>query len=238
MKIEILGSAAGLAKSGFCTSVFITEGNSHYIIDFGAPVEKLLQEKNIKLDNIKAAFVTHMHADHAETLVSCAKYYAKFYEQFNNTAEVELFMPDGINEYLSWINALNMPMSDRMHIHKMNEGLVYEDGTITVTAVRTEHLGKDVPSYALYVKSKDKTVLFTGDLTEDLHDMPCCDGVDLLVCEYAHSEADTLCEKISSLPVKNVLFYHGGVSGRKAIEAVKNKEFNCNFAYDGYQTEV
>lgn len=250
MKIKFWGTAAGLAETNrHCTSVLIEINDAYYILDFGAPVEHLIAKEKIEIGKIKAAFVTHMHADHAETLVSFAKLYAKFTDFLYAPSAVQLYMPDGVNAFCAWLEALNLDMSERMKMIKIEEGIIFDSEALRIKAVRTEHLGKDKPSYAFVFEAEGKKVLFTGDLTGDFHDFPYGEQYDLIVCELAHGEMHELKKCLERARCDEVVFYHMtseaslieklGVDRIGLLEADKDSLcFHYKFAYDGMEIEI
>lgn len=250
MKIKFWGTAAGLAeKNRYCTSVLIETGGGYYILDFGAPVEYLIANENIDRAKIRAGFITHMHSDHAETLVSFAKLYASFTDFLYAPSSVEVYMPSGTAEFRNWLAALNLDMSERFKTVEIKEGLFYDTEFLKVSAIRTEHLGKNKPSYAFVFEADGKKVLFTGDLTEDFRDFPFVEGCDAIVCELAHGEMTSVAEHLQASGCKRVVFYHMSedayivekikVDRIGIIKSLKEKlDFDFEIAYDGFETEI
>ncbi|MBR5507480.1 MAG: ribonuclease Z [Clostridia bacterium] len=251
MKIKFWGTAAGLAeKDRYCTSVLIEIQDSYYILDFGAPVEHLVSRDRIELSKIKAGFITHMHPDHVDCLTSFAKLYADFTNFIYAPASVDIFMPAGIDEFKNWLNAMNLAMSERMTMTKIEEGTFYDDGTLKVTAIKTEHMkALGQPTYAFVFEAEGKKVLFTGDLTDDFHDFPIGDHYDLIVCELAHGDVKSVERCVTESDCERVIFYHMstdpiilnkiGVDRTQTLkDASRNFDFTCEFAYDDYETEV
>jgi ribonuclease BN (tRNA processing enzyme) len=209
MKIKFWGTAAGLAERGrHCTSLRVEVGGEYYIIDFGAPVEYLIANEGIRLSDIRAGFITHMHSDHVDALPSFAKLYAQFTNFIYAPASVDIFMPDGIDAFLSWLGALRLSMSERMRFHRVAAGVIYDNGCVRVRAIPTEHLGKGNPCYAYVFEAEGKRVLFSGDLTDDLHDFPSGEHYDLVICELAHGQIPALISRLNGAGVGRVIFNH------------------------------
>ena len=250
MKIKFWGTAAGLAEKGrYCTSIRIEVGGSYYILDFGAPVEYLIANDGIDISKIRAGFITHMHPDHVDALPAFAKLYAQFTSFIYAPASVDLYMPSGIDAFLSWLEALNLEMSERMRFHLISEGLIFDDGALRVHAVRTEHLGKDKPSYAFVFEADGKRVLFSGDITADFHDFPRGGHYDLVVCEIAHAEMASLKSCLSGTDCGHVIFHHMSTAPTlleklklDRIQILRDEKeslgFSYSLAYDGMEIEV
>ena len=250
MKIKFWGTAAGLAeRDRYCTSMRIEVGGEYYILDFGAPVEYLIAKEGMDLSSIRAGFVTHMHSDHVDGLPSFAKLYAQFSTFIFAPASVDVYLPSGIDAFYAWMRALNLDMCDRLRLHPIREGEIFNNGKLRVTAIRTEHLGKDKPSYAFTFEAEGKRVLFSGDITADFHDFPRSLPCDLIVCELAHGRIDALTSCLSGVGCRRVIFNHMttdpklvskvGVDRIKLLEEKKDAlPFSYQLAYDGLEIEV
>lgn len=236
MKIHFLGTSHGAPEKGrYCTSLVIEVNDSYYVIDFGAPLEYLMKEKDMDMAKIKAAFVTHMHADHAEGLTSFAKYYAVY----NRSASVDLFMPENIDPYRSWIESLHIEIPKRYRIHLTEAGICFQDENVMVHAVRTEHISKETPSYSFVFTAEGKSVLFSGDLAYDFHDVPLEGKYDLAVCELTHATLEEICDQLGKLDTKQIIFSHVYPQKVEAFTRLENPlPFPYQIACDGMEVTI
>lgn len=241
MKITFLGTSHGAPEKGrYCTSSLIELGGMYYIIDLGAPVEYLLKNRGIAMSSVKGVFITHMHADHVDSIASITKYYASY----NREAEADIFLSEAaaIEPYIAWMNALHINVPSRLSVNAAEEGLIYNKNGLTVSAVRTEHIGRDIPSFAYIVEGEGKRVLFTGDLYCDFHDFPKAayeQEFDLVVSEFTHCPVERACKIFEGVRTKNMIFSHVLPANVEQLDK-KNIKFTFphSVAYDGYTVEV
>lgn len=225
MKLLFLGTSHGHPEVGRNhTSVYFEHNGHGFLIDAGAPVIYLLTQYRIPVESVKAAFITHMHLDHTAGLpvVAGCLWYHK-------TADWNVYFPDekGIDRLNGWANVKN---NSQFHPHTVQEGLFYDEYGIKITAIRTEHCGKDIPSFAYMVETDDgKRVLFTGDLAYDFHDFPKVafeTHFDLIVSELVHLAADKASEILKDVDTKLLIFSHLGEGNVRQLQ-----KFNVSFKF-------
>jgi len=193
MRIVFFGSSHGFPEANRrCSSTMIEIGETRYFIDMGTQSIEELATRGIRPETVKACFVTHMHGDHTHGLISfidlCTWYYTK--------AEPEFYLPGdterskaAINE---WLGCLGHEMRPFKFGH-VDDGFVYDDGIIKLTAYRTGHIAE---SFSYVLEAEGKRVYFSGDLASPvalngdvLSDLPLEEfdrGFDLAILELAH----------------------------------------------------
>ncbi len=210
MKITFLGSSHGVPEPNRkCSCVLLEVGNNRYLIDVGSdPTEELIR-RGMSLDSINAVFITHMHGDHINGLLPFVDLCSWFYK----TAKPEIWVPD-----LEIVPALRLflktggiKLSALIRFHQVNEGPIFDDGTITVTAIRTGHTKC---SFGFIIRADQRSVVFTGDMkgdtgpVEDYPKMVKEDGLDLVVAECAHFDAMLYQTPLEKHPPKLFCFNH------------------------------
>ena len=242
MKITFLGTSHGAPeKNRYCTSLLIEHGGYHFILDLGAPVEYLLKQKGLTIETVKGIFVTHMHVDHAEALTSVTKDFATYHKN----AEADLYLPEenGITAFENWFSALHGRIpSDRLRFHTVEPGVIFDKYGLKVTAIRTEHIAPDVPSYAYIFEADGKKVLFTGDLAYDYHEYPeLVKGheFNLVVSELVHLSVEKSQYILAGTKTKQMIFSHIGLYNIELL-AKNNVEFDFPYivATDGFEYNV
>lgn len=179
------------------------------------PVEYLFKNRGIETEKVKAYFLTHMHSDHADTLGSVAKSYLGYHK----TGDTDVFFAEdaAIDPFCAWMTALHMPLDrhhDRFRLHTTSEGVIYENYGLRVSAIRTEHIAPNVPTFAYLFEADDgKRVLFTGDLAYDFHDFPKIafeteKPFDLIVSELTHLSADKAKTVLVNAKTRLMIFSH------------------------------
>ena len=191
MRIVFLGTSHGYPEPGKrCSSTLIEVGESRYIIDMGTQAVEDLIARNIPLASVKAVFVTHLHGDHTNGLLSFVDVCSW---KFKNSDPI-IYLPgdtENARECIrAWLACNGTPMRP-FDFRSVQEGVLFEDGVIRVTAYRTKHMEH---SYAYLVEAEGKRVLFSGDLSakgpqEDFPVAVLDEPLDLAICECAHFEA-------------------------------------------------
>lgn len=235
MKLLFLGTSHGHPEVGrHCTSVYIEHKGNGFLIDAGAPVIYLLTQYRIPISSIRSVFITHMHGDHTAELPTIAGSL-----WYHKEADWQVYFPDqaGIDRLHGWANVKN---NSQFHPHTVQEGLIYDEYGIRVTAIRTEHCGANVPSYAYVVESDEgERVLFTGDLAYDFHDYPKVafeSHFDLIVSELVHLSADKAAEIIKDVDTKLIIFSHLGAGNVRGLQKHKvSFKFPYVVAIDGFE---
>jgi len=190
MKIIFFGSSHGLPEPNRkCSSAMIEIGENRYFIDMGSQSIEGLATRNIPIESVKAIFVTHMHGDHTNGLISFVDLCSW---RFKNASPI-IYLPGNAenakNTISAWLSCNGTPMRD-FDFRQVNEGTLFDDGLIRVTAYRTRHIEF---SYSFLIEAEGKRILFSGDLSHTpSQDFPISvldEPLDLAICEGAHFKA-------------------------------------------------
>ena len=239
MKLYTLGTSHGATEPGRACSANLVEVNgAYYLFDCGGDVERKMKNMEMPFDNLRAVFISHMHEDHVGTLSSVAK---RFYVYNKTENRVSIHMPEqnGIEAFCKWLEAIHLNTSSGKVIYNLVQpGVVYADENITVTAIATKHLENGLfPSYAYVVASKDKKLLYTGDLNYTFCDYPevaFTEDFDAILCELVHFKLENNLDTIKKSATQKLIFTHGAPKKILQVQAVKNQfPFEVEFAEDG-----
>ena len=217
MKITFLGTGYGYPeKNRDYTAISIETGGCVYLFDAGASIVSKMKKYCINIENLKSVFVTHIHSDHLNGLISlvdilnCLK--AK------KDAAVKYYLPEkrGIDAVKNFVCALSGRENEcNTSFYIYSCGTVYDDGNLKVSAVPTHHLEKrgGYPSYAFVAEAEGKCFIFSGDLCGELDSEEILDVIknkksDLFVCELSHFTPDDLLPHLKGCLADRVYINH------------------------------
>lgn len=208
--VALLGTKGGPAirpgSANPTCSLLVFKGRK-IIIDCGLGVTRGLVDQGMELDEIGLIFITHLHSDHYLDLG--ALLHTAWTAGLKSP--VTIIGPEGIEKY--WQNFLlameadidlriedegRPDLKNMVSIKVLDEGEVYRDKELVVTAMRNEHPPL-IDTFALRFSNGEYDVVFSGDTTylPKLSDFS--RGADLLVHEAMLGEAlDALFKRIGN----------------------------------------
>lgn len=205
MKLTFLGTGHGVPEPNRrCSCTMVTVGDRVYFVDMGIMAIEELVRRGIPVEAVKGIFITHMHGDHSNGLIHFADLISWYY----TSADPEIYLPltEGARIITDWI-ALSCHAARELRYRRVEEGAVFDDGFLAVTAVRTKHTDS---SFAYRLQADGKTVVFTGDMHHPSVDFPAelASGADLVICEGAHFAATEYQAVLQACAPKRVVVNH------------------------------
>lgn len=222
MKIYTLGTSHGNStQSRFNSStLYETSDGTLYLVDAGAPVEALIRRKALSQSKIRAVFITHMHDDHAGGLTGLCKQVIKYPQEREFPLTIHFPEANAIPAFQNWFLAVHENAHHEFFEYRTtDDGLVFEDDNIKVSAIRTCHLrtkGRTEGdpcsfAYVLHFKAENMTVLHTGDLRPDFSDYPKIameQHFDLCLCEATHYKPEVAHDSFMRSKFDRLIFIH------------------------------
>lgn len=263
MRITNLGTSHGdPTPEHFCSSTLLETGGRLYLVDCGEPANALLVRRGLCASQLSGIFVTHMHIDHTGSLPVLCEQAAKYRRRFPDI-RLSILLPEAaaFDKLAAWRDANHYGRFDHRAEHDggapvfgelraYDETHGYDDGTLAMTAVRTDHLAHlhnpDVSAFSLQFACEGKRVLFTGDLAADFHDFPldAAQDCDLVFCEVTHYPLEKALPTLARLRAGRLIFYHIGDPWqpadrqRLALDLCRQLPFPVSFAHDGCVTTL
>lgn len=185
MKLTFLGTSHGVPEPGRKRSCSMLQvADKVYFIDMGTQTMPALVDRGIEPRDTRAIFVTHMHGDHTAGLIDFVELASWYYTD----CDPQIFLPKlaGVEPIRQWLALSENPLRDGIVFAQVEEGPLFDDGYLKVTAYRTRHTAV---SFAYLVEAQGKKLLFTGDLKNPGVDLPRIayeSHLDALICEAAH----------------------------------------------------
>lgn len=247
MKLTFLGTSHGVPAADRFTSCYLLEvGERLYIFDAGAPVVNLLLQRDKDVRQVKAFFCSHFHGDHIGGGITMLNLFDWYYKETN----MDAYLPDALSEKI--IRLYGSECDDayfddgRIRLHVMQPGVIFDDGTVKVTAIPVEHIVRpDKCAYAFAIEAEGKHILYTGDMSHDPHtkDFPQVafrQHFDLILSECAHFSVEKLaaCMDRVDTDIFSVthIFPLTKIDELRGIE--HNHPFRLHIAQDGDEIEL
>lgn len=178
-----------------------------YLVDFGAGLVRQAaaitpayggKVKEFAIENLKTAFLTHMHSDHTigyPDLILTPWVMGR-------DAPLEVYGPDGIVEMSEHIlKAYQEDIKYRLYglepannqgwrvkAHEIGEGIIYEDGQVKVEAFLVKH-GTWPTAYGFRFTTPDKVIVISGDTAPCENLIRFGQGADILIHEVYYKKA-------------------------------------------------
>ncbi len=241
------------------TSTLIETGDASYLVDCGEPASGTMRRLGKDFGSLRALFVTHMHADHVGGIAQLTNMlkHARGKEQI-----VTWCLPsEAVERTRAWLEALYMPPELRpvtLELCGVDEGTVYEDEHVKVTALPSGHLEGLAQRYAdlglpnrgqafsYIIELEGKRIAFSGDLPRDfryLHRVV-AEPLDLLVMEMTHIRPEEVLPWLGKQPVRRLLLthiwdpWHGPGENRLREMCFAHLPFPFAIAHDGTELEL
>lgn len=207
-EVVLLGTAGGPLvnlQRAQPASMLVVNGTA-YLIDAGDGVTRQLALAGRSSAEVKAVFLTHLHADHSAGVASLIGFRWSFAATGAKLPPLAIYGPPGTRELRDGALAflapstrifraqapVAPPMAEIVTAEDVAPGLIYKDENVTVTAVENSHYatmrfptaGQGAErSYSLRFETADGSVVFTGDAGPGDSLTRLSRGADLLVSE-------------------------------------------------------
>lgn len=206
MKVTVIGSGHGVPEAHKqCTSILFEIGENRYFIDAGCDLHMALANRRIPPSSVKALFITHPHSDHIDGLYPFLGLLAWYYTNANPA----VYVPNQACETLvhQYLGAFGYALRPEQKLALVEEGVLYDDGLLKVTAIPTKHCPN---SFAYLLEAEGKRVLCSGDLRSPLVDFPPVDDLDAAILEGAHFPVTDYMNILKTRNIRSVYINHYG----------------------------
>ena len=193
LKIFVCGSSSPMAAPGraqACIAILTPE--HFYLVDSGAGSTGNLMASRLPMNRLQGVFVTHYHSDH---IAEIPEVNLNSWVQGRSTPLI-VYGPKGIRKVVSGLNkAYELDNAYRVAHHgadllspelgvltaaTISEGVVLEDGALTVTAYTADHAPIN-PAVGYRFDYRGRSVVVSGDSNVTDHTAKISTGVDLLL---------------------------------------------------------
>lgn len=197
-QVVMLGTGTPLpdpTRAGPSTAIVV--GRKAYIIDAGTGVVRraaAARDKGVQAlepTNLRIAFLTHLHSDHTLGLPDLIL----TPWTMGRKEPLELYGPPGTRAMVDHIlQAFAVDIETRseglehsnktgfkVNVHEIKTGVVYKDGSVTVTAFPSKH--GPLAAFGYRVETSDRVIVVTGDTSPTHAIVESCRGCDILIAE-------------------------------------------------------
>jgi ribonuclease Z len=198
MQVVLLGTGfprPSAERAGPAAAIVI--GKKTFIVDAGRGVVMRLVGANLPLDSIQCVFLTHLHSDHIDGLADLYNTpwvmgRAKPFELYGPTGTQE--MADGLLKFFAADIHIRADLTEahpregaKINVHIVNEGVVYQDSDVKVTAFLVDHRPVE-PAFGYRFESAGRVIVISGDTRPSDNLIRYAKGADVLVHEAYLSE--------------------------------------------------
>jgi len=179
-------------------SIAVIANGKAYLVDAGVGVVRQANAayiggtSSLKVEDLKVAFITHLHSDHTLGLPDLI--FTPWV--MGRTAPLELYGPTGIktmaeNIIKAYAQDTNIRIDGmeganrngyKVNVHEINSGVVYQDANVKVTAFLVKH-GSWPKAYGYRFETAHKTIVISGDTRPSKSVSDACNGCDVLIHE-------------------------------------------------------
>ena len=214
----------------------------NYWFDAGENCAHRAHTSGINVMNTIAIFVSHPHIDHIGGLANLLTCFHKLIrmhkKQFMRDNTLEIYFPDlPLLQYIKEIaySGRGVKLRYTLNEHPMQDGLLFEDENIRVTAIHNRHMKEDGSegwhAFSFLLEAEEKKIVFSGDVLSPEELLPLIGtGCDLLIMETGHHDVASVMDFAVAHNVKNLRLTH---HGRQIIE---NRAHYENLAHEYTQS--
>ena len=201
LRVVLLGSASGppVDLQRFGASTLIEAGGVRLLFDCGRGATLRLAQANVALGSINRLFLTHLHSDHVMQIPDLL---LTGWLVGGRTGPLQVWGPRGTVAMMDRLQEaftfdIHMRRDVDEHIpaegikvesHDIEEGVVFEDGGVKVTAFAVDH-GPVVPAFGYRIDYRGRSVALSGDTRVSENLIKVAAGVDVLVHEVVDPDA-------------------------------------------------
>lgn len=186
-------------RSGPCTAILVDE--AVYIFDFGVGLVRRANEisnklPELKINNFKTAFLTHLHSDHTlgypdlilTPWILGRKKTLKVYGPQGLKSMTDHILKAYEVDIDARINGLEQANKTGCNVeaNEISSGLIYSDFYVNIEAFHVTH--GELESFGYKITTPDKIIVISGDTAPSDNLIEAAKGCDILIHEVYYTE--------------------------------------------------
>jgi ribonuclease Z len=153
VEITFLGTSSGVptrSRNVSSIALRLPQRAEMWLFDCGEGTQHQFLRSDLKTSQLRRIFITHQHGDHIFGLMGLLASSGLA----GSAQDVDIYGPSGLVEYLRACSKYSYThLGDRIRVHTISPGIVYEDAEYTVSCGPLKHR---VPAYGYRIVEKDR----------------------------------------------------------------------------------
>jgi ribonuclease Z len=195
IKVTLLGTGCPPAvMNRFGPSILVEAGGHTLLFDAGRGALQRLNQQNVKWQDVRGVFFTHLHSDH---VVGFPDLWLTGWLTPGRTDPLNVWGPRGTKSMMSHLEQAyefdirirlydDRPSPDGIVLltEEIAEGVVYDKGGVKITAFEVDH-APIKPAFGYRIDYAGRSVVLSGDTRVSENLIRHAQGVDVLIHEVA-----------------------------------------------------
>jgi ribonuclease Z len=205
LKVTLLGTGSPPPEiDRFGPSTLVEAGTERLVLDAGRGASQRLAQLGIRLGQVNALFLTHLHSDHVVGIPDL--WLHRWVGLSGPGAPLEVFGPSGTREMMAFLGqayqadvrqreepgARARPANFTVIAHDAVQGVVYERNGVTVTAFDVDHGEPKMPAFGYRIDYAGRSVVISGDTRPSDNLVRFARGTDVLIHEVMAARPQAL----------------------------------------------
>ncbi len=207
LDVTLLGTGDPVPRvDRFGPSILVEAGPYRLLFDTGRGVTQRLVQLDIPLSDIDAVFITHFHSDHLSGLPDLWLTGWLPPPWGRRTEPMRVIGPEGLSQILDGFRqAFDHDIQIRLVDEQLppsgiefdlaeysEDGIVFDEGGVTVTAFAVDHGEYIKPAYGYRVDFAGRSVVLSGDTRFDENLIDAAQDTDVVIHEVAAAREELL----------------------------------------------